>query len=117
MYSHSTRGTEVALTEGWWLLTRYIRCTAAKNLDNSLELMCASPYILPTLCVSIMTVTSLNDVMIVCFPLPAGKASCMDSRVMPTHLCICQHPCQTNLTVPIATHEPTRQFHTRFPSL
>ena len=73
MYSHSLRGTKVATTEGWWLLGKWLECTAAKNPDNSLELMCTSLYILPTLYISITAVTSLNDVMIICFPLAVGK--------------------------------------------
>ena len=117
MYSHSSRGTEVAATEGQWLLHKWLNCTAAKNPDNSLELMCASPYILPTLYVRTETVMLLIDIMIICFPLLVGKTLCMCSRVMPTDLHICQHPCQTNLTVLIATHKPTYQFCTQFPSL
>ena len=110
MYSHSLWGTEVATTEGWWLLSKWLKCTAAKNPDNSLELMCTSPYILPTLYVSIMAVTSLNDVTIICFPLLAGKTLHMCSTVLLTCLCICQHPHWPILTVLIATHEPTCQF-------
>ena len=49
MYFHSARGTKVATTEGQWLLSKLPECSAAKNPNNSLKLMCASPYILPTL--------------------------------------------------------------------
>ena len=111
MYSYSLGGTKVATTEGQWLLIKWLECTAAKHPDNSLKLVCASPYILPTLYVSIMTVTSLNYVMIVCFPLSVGKTLCMHSRVMPTCLCICWHPCQPILTFLILTHELAHQFH------
>ena len=52
MYSHSMRGTEVATTEGQWLLSQLPECVAPKNPDDSCELMCTSPYILPTLYVS-----------------------------------------------------------------
>ena len=47
MYSHSSRGTEVAALKGHWLLSKWLECTAAKNPDNSLKLMWASPYIPP----------------------------------------------------------------------
>ena len=73
--------------------------------------MCASPYILPSLYISTMTVTSLIDVMIIYFPLLVGKTLCMQSRVTLAHLCICWHTCQSNLTILIATHELTHQFH------
>ena len=52
MYSHSMRGNEVATTEGWWLLSKLPECVAPKNQDDSLELMCTSPYILPNLYIS-----------------------------------------------------------------
>ena len=73
MYSHSSRGTKVAATEGQWLLSKWLECTAAKNPDDNLKLMCTFPYILPTLYISITVVTSLNDVTIVCYPLLVGK--------------------------------------------
>ena len=111
MYSHSSRDTKVATTEGWWFLSKWLKCTAAKNPDDSLELMCPSPYVLPTLYVSIKAMTSLNDVMIACFPLPVGKTLHMHSRVISTQLHICWHPHRPILTVLIATHEMTHQFH------
>ena len=83
----------------------------AKNPDDSLELMCASPYMLPILYISITTVMSLIDIMSICFPLLAGKTLHMHSRIMLAHICICQHPHQSNPTILIATHEPTHQFH------
>ena len=46
MYSHSTRGNEVAATEGWWLLSMLPECVAPKYPDDSLKLVCTSPYIL-----------------------------------------------------------------------
>ena len=49
------------------------RMFSSKNPDDSLEAYVCSPYIPPTLCISITFVTSLNDVMIVCFPLLVGK--------------------------------------------
>ena len=86
MYSHSMRGTKVAATEGQWLLSKLPECVAPKNPDDSLKLMCTSPYILPTLYTSIMAMMSLNDVTIFCLPLQVGKTLCMHSRVMLTHL-------------------------------
>ena len=41
--------------------------------DDSPEAHAHSPYIPPTLCISIMFMTSLNDIMIICFPLLVGK--------------------------------------------
>ena len=45
MYSHSMRGTEVAATEGWWLLSKLPECSAPKTPDNSLKAQAHSPYI------------------------------------------------------------------------
>ena len=85
LYSHSSRGTEVAMTEGRWLLKRSVGCTAAKKSQMiSLKLVCAPPYIPPTFYVSITTETSLNDVTIICFPLLMGNT--LRSRVMLTCL-------------------------------
>ena len=75
MYSYSTKGTQVTTTEGWWLPNKLPECSAPKNWDNSLKTHLCCPYIPPTLCISITFVTSLNDVMIVCFPLPVGKST------------------------------------------
>ena len=59
---------------------------SSKNLDDSLEAHVHSPYIPPTLCISIMFVTSLNDVTIICFPFVAGKALHMHRRAAMVHL-------------------------------
>ena len=67
------RGTKVAATEGQWLLSKLPECSAPKTPDNSPEAHACSPYIPPTLCISITFVTSLNDITIICFPLPVGK--------------------------------------------
>ena len=108
MYSHSMRGTKVAATEAWWLLSRLPECSAPKTPDDSLKACACSPYIPPTLCISITFVMSLNDIAIVCFPLPAGKC------------CICTgEPCQLvcapagvrPICFSTATHGPSHQFH------
>ena len=70
MYSHSTRGTEVATTEGQWLLSKLPECSAPKTPDDSLKAHAHSSHIPPTLLVSITFVMSLNDVTIICFPFP-----------------------------------------------
>ena len=51
------------------------------------------PFILPALCMSVMMVTSLNDVTIICSPFLVGKTLHIHSGVMLTHLHICWHPC------------------------
>ena len=50
---------------------------SSKYPDDSLEAHTHFPYIPPTICISILFMTSLNDIMIICFPLLAGKALCM----------------------------------------
>ena len=67
MYSHSTRGTEVATTEGQWLLSKLPEYVTHKNPGNSPKAHA------PTLCISIMFVMSLNDITIICFPLLVGN--------------------------------------------
>ena len=73
MYCHSTRGSEVAATDGQWLLSMLPECVTPKNPDNSPRAHAHSPHILPTLCISITFVMSLNDITIICFPFPTGK--------------------------------------------
>ena len=104
------RGTKVAVTEGQWLLSKSPECSAPKNPDNCLKAHACSPYIPPTLCISITFVMSLNDVMIVCFPLSLGKTLHMHRRAMLAHLCIHQHPHQPISMFPTATHGPSHQF-------
>ena len=108
MYSPSIRGHEVAMTEGQWLLSKLPECSAPKNPHDSPEAHACSPYIPPTLYVSITFVMSLNDVMIICFPLSVGKALHMCRRAMPVCLHTHQHPHQLFST---AMHEPAPQFH------
>ena len=107
MYSPSTRGTEVATTEGWWLLCKVPECSVPKTKMTAPRLMHALLIYRPTLCISIMFMTSLNDITIVCFPLLAGKALHMYRRAMPVCLCNRWHPGRLFST---ATHEPSRQF-------
>ena len=47
MYSHSMRGTKVAITEGQWLLSKLPECVAPKNPDDSLKAHAPSPYVPP----------------------------------------------------------------------
>ena len=86
------------------------RMFSSKNPDDSLEGHVHSLYIPPPLCISIMFVTSLNDIMIVCFPFPVENHAHVQ-KSYDSSLCTCQHPYWTNLTVPIATHKLTCQFH------
>ena len=111
MYSCSMRGTEVAVAEGLWLLSKLPECSAPKNSDDSLEAHVHSPHIPPTLCISIMFIMSLNDVTIICFFLLAGKTLHACRRAMLAHLHICQHPHQPISMFPTATHRPAHQFH------
>ena len=108
MYSHSMRGTKVTATAGWWLLSKLPECSAPKTQMTALRLVHALLIYSPTLCISIMFVTSLNDITIICFPLLAGKALHMCRRAMPVCLCTHWHP---HWLFSTATHEPFCQFH------
>ena len=77
----------------------------------ALRLMHALLIYHPPLCISIMLVTSLNDITIICFPFLAGKTLCMCRRAALAHLCICQHPCWPTLVFSTAMHGPYHQFH------
>ena len=68
MYSCSMRGTKVAATEGQWLLNKLPECSAPNTQTIALRLMHTLLIYPPTLCISITFVTSLNDVIIICFP-------------------------------------------------
>ena len=108
MYSHSTRGTEITVTEGQWLLSKLPECSSPKTPDNSLEAHACSPYIPLTLHISLMFVTSLNNVRIVFFPLLVGKPCAYAGE-----------PCWLGCTpagIPpacssTAVHGPSHQFH------
>ena len=67
------RGTKVAATESQWLLSKSPECSAPKTKMIPSRLMCTLFLYLPTLCINITLVTSLNDVTIICFPLLVGK--------------------------------------------
>ena len=84
---------------------------SSKDPDDSLEAHVHSPYIPPPLCISIMLVTSQNDVTIICFPFLVEKALHMHWRAALAHLNICWHPCQPILVFPTAIHGPYHQFH------
>ena len=58
------------------------RMFSSKNPDKSLKTHVHCPYMPPTLCISIVFMTSLSDIMIVCFPLPEGKTLHMHRRTM-----------------------------------
>ena len=90
--SHSLRGIGVATREGLWLLTKYNQMYCSQKPRQEPQGSCALPYITPYLYVSIKTVTSSNDVMIICSSLQAGKPLCMHSSIVPRHLHICWHP-------------------------
>ena len=107
MYSHSTRGTKVAMTEGQRLFSKLPECSAPKTQMIASRLMHTLLIYPLTLCVSITFVTSLNDVTIVCFPFLAGKALHMPRRAMTVHLYTLQHPHQL---FPTAVHGPSHQF-------
>ena len=102
------RGTEVAATEGQWLLSKLPECSAPKTPDDSLKACVHSPYIPPTLCISITFVTSLNDVMIVYFPLPVGNPRACTGE---PHQLTCTPAGIPPSCLSIATHGPSCQFH------
>ena len=110
-HSCSTRGTEVATTEGWWLLGKLPECSAPKTQTIVSRLMHVLPIYLPTLCISIMFMMSLNDVMIVCFPPLAGQTLCICRRATPAHLHIFWHSHQLISVFPTATHRSSHLFH------
>ena len=105
------RGNEVAATEGWWLLSKLPECSAPKTQMIASNLMHALLIYPPPLCISIMLVTSLNDITIICFPFLVGKALHMCRRAALAHLHICWHPHQLILVFPTAMHGPYCQFH------
>ena len=94
MYSHSTRDTKVATTEGQWLLSQLPECSAPKTLDDSPEAHVCSPYIPPYP----MHKHNVCDVTKWChnhlLPSSGGKTLCMCRRAMPPCLHTCQHPSQ-----------------------
>ena len=83
---------------------------SSQNPDDSLEVCACSPYIPPPLCISIMLVTSLNDITIICLLLWCKKALCMCRRAALTHLHICQLPYQPIIVFPTAMQGPYHQF-------
>ena len=70
------------------------RMFSSKNPNDCPKAHVCSPYIPPTLCISITFVMSLNDVMIVCSPLLAGKTLHMCRRAILVCLFTCQYPHQ-----------------------
>ena len=63
MYSLSMRGTEVAMTEGWWLLSKLPECSAPKTKMIASRLMHASLIYPPTLCISVAFMTHHNHLL------------------------------------------------------
>ena len=108
MYSHCMRGTEVATAEGQWLLSKLPECSAPKTPDDSPGAHVHSPYIPPTLHISITFVMSLNDITIICFPLLAGKPCTCTGEL---HQLACAPtgipPCCSST----AMHRQSHQFH------
>ena len=93
--------------KGWWILSKLPEYSAPKTQTTAPRFMHTLLIYPPTLCISITFMTSLNDIMIVHFPLSMGKALHMCRTAMPVHLHIHQHLCQLFST---ATHEPSHQF-------
>ena len=94
MYSHSTGGTEVAATEGQWLLSKLPECSAPKPPGNSLEACVHSPYIpsYPMHKHNICDITKWHHDCLL--PSSIRKTLHMCRRAMPTCLCTCQCPSQ-----------------------
>ena len=92
------------------------RMFSSKNPDDSLKAHVHSPYIPPTLCISITFMTSLNDIMIVCFPLLGGKKHCT-CAAKPCWL-TCAPTWIPTSCFSTATHEPSTSIpYPKFPSL
>ena len=96
---------------GQWLLSKLPECSAPKTQTIASRLVYALLIYLPTLCISITFVISLNDVMITCFPPSAGKTLHMHRKATLACLHICQHPCQPISKFPTVKHGPSHQFH------
>ena len=95
MYSCSMRGTKVATTEGQWFLITLPECSAPKTQTIALRLVHGLLIYPPTLCISITFMTSLNDIMIVCFPSLGGKNT---AHVQESHAGSSAHPPASPLT-------------------
>ena len=95
------------------------RMFSSKHPDDRPKARVYSPYIPPTLCISITLVMSLNDITIICFPLPVRKTLCMHRKAMLICLCTCQHPhwlffysyAQTSCQFHIPNFEPVTHTH------
>ena len=111
MYSHSMRGTKVAMTEGQWLFSKLPECSAPKTQMTAPRLMHALLIYPPTQCGK----HNICDIIKWCHNclLPSFSEKTMHMcrgallAVLSTHQC----PYQMNLTNPIATHKPACQFH------
>ena len=101
------KSTKVAVIEGRWLLNKLPECLSPKTQMTASRLVHTLLIYPHTLYISIMFMTSLNDVTIICFPLLVGKGLHMCRRAMPVCLCTHHHPHQLFST---AMHEPSHQF-------
>ena len=82
---------------------------SSKNPEYSQEAHACSPYLPPTLCLSITFVMSLNDIRIICFPLLAGKpCTCTGEPCCLT----CAPTSIPPLCSSTAMHRPSHQFCT-----
>ena len=92
IYSHSMRGTNIARVEGWWLNNR-LNCSVAETQTTAPKLELAFLIYFTPLMAWVITVTSLNDIMIVCSTFSVSKPLCMHRGSAIIHLCICQYHC------------------------
>ena len=109
MYSHSMRGTKVAMTEGRWLLSELPGCSAPKSQMMALRLMCTLFIYPPMHKHNICDITKWCHNHLLLFS--GRKTMHMHRRATPAHRHTCQCPYQMNLTVLIATHKLTHQSH------
>ena len=93
IYSCSMRGTDIAKVEGQCLHNGpYHSVPETQTTASKLELTLLIYF--PPPVAWVITVTSLNDVTIICSTFSAGKPLHMCRGNAIIHLCICQHDCQ-----------------------
>ena len=72
---------------------KWTQLFSARNPDNSPKAQASFPYILPSPIAWAITVTSLNDITIICATFSMGKLLCMCRGNAIICLHICQHSC------------------------
>ena len=92
IYSCSTRGTNIARVEGWWV-NRPRHSVAETQMTAPKPKQALLIYFPPQIAWAII-VTSSSDVTIICSNLSAGKPLCMHKGNAIGHLHICWHHCQ-----------------------